>query len=164
MRGTGNNHREADNVVRSCFLALLATALLGGCAPSRYAPLDEVVPPILEADRIPGAVIVIGTGDRVQYRRAFGTARPDTLFDLASVTKAVATTTAAMLLVEEGRLTLDDDPGRWVEGLRGRGFTIRRLLTHETGLPAYLSPRGREGAALLDAITRLEADGRTRYS
>ena len=144
--------------------AAVVAAILCGCAPAKHVALDEIVPPILEEDRIPGAVIVVGVGDNVQYRRAFGTARLDTLFDLASVTKAVATTTSAMLLVEEGKLSLDDDPGQWVEGLRGRGFTIRHLLTHETGLPAYLSPRGRSAEELLEAITRLESTGRTRYS
>ena len=103
--------REANIFKGFCFTVV--TALMCGCVSStRLALFDEIVIPILEEDRIQGAVIVVGEGDRIIYRAEYGTARLDTLFDLASLTKVVATTTAAMLLVEEGRLSLDDDPGR----------------------------------------------------
>jgi CubicO group peptidase (beta-lactamase class C family) len=119
------------------------------------AEFDRRIAEILEADRIPGAVIVYGTKDRIAFRRAFGTAKLDTIFDLASCTKVVATTTAAMKLVDDGALSLDDRVDR---------FTVRELLTHRTGLPAYLTPKTKEPEAILREIAALAADGKFRYS
>jgi CubicO group peptidase (beta-lactamase class C family) len=124
--------------------------------------LDRTVPAILEQDQIPAAVIVLGTKDRVSYRKAFGTAKLDTLFDLASCTKVVGTTTAAMKLVEDGRLGLDEDVGKRLPGFEG--LTPRKLLTHRTGLPAYLTPKGRDPDAILKEIAALQRDGKFRYS
>lgn len=124
---------------RGRVLALLA---LAGCAaPAAPSPLDTRIPPILERDGIPGAVVVIGDETEITYRRAFGTARLDTIFDLASLTKVVATTTAAMLLVEEGRLKLEDRLGTYVPAFEGREIQIRDLLLHRSHLPAYLKPK-----------------------
>ncbi len=95
---------------------------------------------------MPGAVVVVGRGDTVLYEKAFGqrAVAPlaermtlDTVFDLASLTKVVATTTAVMQLVEHGKLRLTDPVASWVPGF-GRygkgGITIRHLLTHVSGL------------------------------
>src|SRR5512139_3387332 len=80
-------------------------------------PIAEVVQKAIQEAQIPGAVILVGNEDRVLYRRAFGyrTLVPekqimteDTIFDVASLTKVVATTTAVMQLVEKGRLRLED--------------------------------------------------------
>ena len=80
-------------------------------------PIAAIVEREIQAGRIPGAVILIGNQGKIVYRRAFGSRalKPeklpmteDTIFDLASLTKVVATTTAVMQLVEEGRLRLED--------------------------------------------------------
>jgi uncharacterized protein YbbC (DUF1343 family)/CubicO group peptidase (beta-lactamase class C family) len=125
-----------------------------GTPASRQAPLDsarlELIAPVVEAaiaaGQLPGAVVLVGRGDQVLYRRAFGNRalKPaveamslDTIFDVASLTKVVATTTAVMKLVEDGRLRLTDRVAAYVPGFDRYGkdrITIRHLLTHVSGL------------------------------
>src|SRR5690606_17553766 len=104
---------------------------------------------------VPGAVVVIGRADGVVFRRAYGQRaidpaprpmRPDTIFDLASITKAVATTSAVMLLVQRGELDLDAPIGRYLpEARAARRVTARQLLTHTAGLPPVSPLRDYEG-------------------
>jgi CubicO group peptidase (beta-lactamase class C family) len=162
-------------VMRLLSLAVIALAASGsasltaGCrAPVPESPvdspLDRVVPPILERDRIPAAVIVAGGLEKVTYRRAFGACRADTIFDLASCTKVVATTTAAMKLVEEGRLSLDDPVSKHLAVFDGRAMTIRDLLRHRSGLAAYLRPKARNPDAILLEIASLKTGRGFTYS
>ena len=95
---------------------------------------------------LPGAVVFVGLGDRVIYHAAFGNravqpaAEPmteDTMFDVASLTKVVATTTSVMQLVEQGRIRLLDPVAHFIPefGRNGKDrITIRQLLTHTSGL------------------------------
>ena len=125
----------------------------GAAAPSppgvdlaRLAGIDEVVERAIAARQLPGAVVVVGRGDAVLYEKAYGQravaplAEPmslDTVFDLASLTKVVATTTAVMQLVERGTVRLTDSVASWVPGFEryGKGgVTVRHLLTHVSGL------------------------------
>ena len=90
--------------------------------------------------------MLVGRGDAVLFEKAYGqravvpAAEPmtlDTIFDLASLTKVVATTTAVMQLVEQGRIRLNDPVATFVPGFEryGKGaITIRHLLTHVSGL------------------------------
>ena len=102
----------------------------------------------------PGAALAIGRRDQVVVERGLGhldwyagsePVDPDlTVYDLASLTKVVATTTAVMLLVEDGRLGLDTPVREYLPGFAGgdKDFvTIRHLLTHTSGLPAGASIR-----------------------
>ena len=102
----------------------------------------------------PGAVVLIGRGDRVLYQKAIGNRALvpaveamslDTVFDLASLTKVVATTTSVMILVERGKLRLNDRVATFIPGFEryGKGdITIRHLLTHVSGLgPTWISAR-----------------------
>lgn len=99
----------------------------------------------------PGAVVVIGTRDRVLYARGFGhftwdgsspAPRPDsTLWDLASLTKVVGTTAALMVLVDRGAIDLDAKLAYYLPRFTGEGkdaVTVRMLLNHTSGLPAYV--------------------------
>jgi uncharacterized protein YbbC (DUF1343 family)/CubicO group peptidase (beta-lactamase class C family) len=113
------------------------------------ARFDDI-PPLVEqavADKkLPGAVILIGRGDRVLWQKAIGhravepAVEPmtlDTIFDMASLTKVVATTTSVMKLVEDGRLRLNDRVSDYVPGFAryNKGnITIRHLMTHTSGL------------------------------
>lgn len=139
---------------------------LGACstAPETPSALDLVVPQILEQDHIPSAVVVAGDLERVTYARAFGSARLDTIYDLASCTKVVATTTAVMKLVEEGRLSLDDPIGKYLKPFEGRHITIRECLHHCSGLPAYLTPRTRTSDGILAEIAALRTGTGYTYS
>lgn len=118
-------------------------------------PLDALISRILREDHIPAAVVVAGDTNRISYRKAFGEARPDTVFDLASVTKVVVTTTAALMLVEEGKLALDRPVGEYLSAFAGRALTVRDLLAHRSGLPAYLTPRRSGPEGILEEIVAL---------
>jgi CubicO group peptidase (beta-lactamase class C family) len=106
----------------------------------------------LQAGRIPGAVLgVLDGGSRALRHAGFAQIVPDkvamtaeTVFDLASLTKVLHTTHAILLLVEQGRLTLDTTLGELIPDLRQynvsdaieRRLTVRQCLTHQTHLPA----------------------------
>ena len=97
----------------------------------------------------PGAVLLIGKDDAIVYERAFGNRSllPEktpmltgTIFDLASLTKPLATSVALMLLVREQKLRLDDQVTRVIPmyGVFGKSLTtFRHLLNHTAGLPAW---------------------------
>jgi len=100
----------------------------------------------IAAKAAPGAVVLIGRAGQTVYEKAYGTRATvpstepmtlDTVFDLASLTKVVATTTAVMTLVEQGRVRLNDPVSSFVPGFEryGKGgITVRHLLTHVSGL------------------------------
>jgi uncharacterized protein YbbC (DUF1343 family)/CubicO group peptidase (beta-lactamase class C family) len=95
---------------------------------------------------LPGAVVIVGRGDTVVFRKAYGNralvsaVEPmtlDTIFDMASLTKVVATTSAVMMLVEEGRIRLSDPVAQYIPDFAKYGknrVTVRHLLTHMSGL------------------------------
>jgi uncharacterized protein YbbC (DUF1343 family)/CubicO group peptidase (beta-lactamase class C family) len=113
---------------------------------SRFARIDEVIQADIAAQKLPGAVVVVGQGDSVVYRQTYGhrALQPapepmtaDTIFDLASLTKVVATTSAVMMLVEDGRIRLTDPVALHIPEFAKYGknrVTIRHLLTHMSGL------------------------------
>src|SRR5690348_13278375 len=115
-----------------------------------YAAIEPLVNDAIARHELPGAVIVIGRGDEIVYRRAFGqravepSAEPmtdDTIFDLASLTKVVATTTSVMQLVEQGRIRLRDPVTQFIPDFGSHDknrITILHLLTHTSGLPPDL--------------------------
>ena len=112
----------------------------------RWSRIDEVVREGIAAKAAPGVVVVVGTGDQTLYEKAFGfrAVQPaeepmtlDTVFDLASLTKVVGTTTAVMTLIDDGRLRLNDTVASHIPGFEryGKGgITIRHLMTHVSGL------------------------------
>ncbi|HKP11814.1 MAG TPA: exo-beta-N-acetylmuramidase NamZ domain-containing protein, partial [Blastocatellia bacterium] len=118
-----------------------------GMSGERLARIDEAVRASIERKETPGAVVLVGRRGRVVYRKAFGdrAVEPqrepmtvDTIFDLASLTKVVATTTAIMLLVERGRLSLADPVSLYIPEFAQNGkerVTIEQLMTHRAGLP-----------------------------
>ncbi len=116
-----------------------------GLRPEQLFPITKMVEEAIEARQIPGAVVVIGNQGNVVYRQAFGfrvivpkrPMTPDTLFDIASLTKVVATTPAILKLVEEGKLKLENPVGRYWPEFKGGGkekITVRHLLIHYSGL------------------------------
>ncbi|MBF0606875.1 MAG: exo-beta-N-acetylmuramidase NamZ domain-containing protein [Candidatus Magnetobacterium sp. LHC-1] len=112
--------------------------------------IDELVDKSIGEGKLPGAVVLIGNRDAIVYRKAFGyrAVEPakipmtvDTIFDISSMTKPIATTIAIMQLMEAGKLRLEDSVGKhWPEfKVNGKAkITIRQLLTHYSGLPAGL--------------------------
>ena len=114
--------------------------------PPHFTRIGELVEEAIARHQLPGAVVLVGRGDTVLYARAFGRRAvlpapepmtDDTIFDLASLTKVVATTTSVMQLVEEGRLRLSDPVARFIPEFSRHGksaITIHHLLTHVSGL------------------------------
>jgi uncharacterized protein YbbC (DUF1343 family)/CubicO group peptidase (beta-lactamase class C family) len=113
---------------------------------ARWHRLDDVIEEAIREHKLPGAVVLVGQRDRVLYEKAYG-ARAldpqreamtvDTIFDAASLTKVIATTTSAMLLIEQGKLRLSDRVATFVPGFERYGkqdITIRHLMTHMSGL------------------------------
>src|SRR5206468_11057033 len=117
-----------------------------GFEAARLGRIDVLVDEAIRAKQLPGAVVLVGRGDNVAYLKAYGNRAEvpavepmtlDTLFDLASLTKVVATTTSVMILVEEGRIRLNDAVAAFIPGFEryGKGpITVRHLLTHTSGL------------------------------
>jgi len=146
---------------RFCIVALLTFAfvtagfsaeLVAGSQASTPKPdvvlgnVDSVINRAIAEGNIPGAVLVVGHNGKVVYRKAYGSRaleprrEPmtlDTIFDLASLTKVIATTTAVMQLVEQGKVRLNDPVAKYLPELAQNGkedITIRQLLTHYSGL------------------------------
>ena len=129
--------------VAALFLCLDAT---GHAQADQFTRIDDLVRGAMAAKQTPGAVVVVGQGDRTLFEKAYGfratvpAEEPmtlDTVFDLASLTKVVATTTAVMTLVEDGRIRLNDPVASHIPGFEryNKGsITIRHLLTHVSGL------------------------------
>lgn len=128
-----------------------ATGLLHGQAQGpvdagRFARIDEVIAADIADKKLPGAVVVVGQGDAIHFRKVYGhralqpSEEPmtmDTVFDMASLTKVVATTSAVMMLVEDGRIRLTDPVAQYIPDFAKYGkdrVTIRHLLTHMSGL------------------------------
>ena len=116
----------------------------------RLAPVDAIVKNAIAQGHTPGAVVVIGHQGKVIYRKAFGNralepaVEPmtvDTVFDMASLTKVLATTGSVMRMVQLGELKLNDPVARYLPEFAQNGkkeITIRQLLTHYSGLRADL--------------------------
>jgi uncharacterized protein YbbC (DUF1343 family)/CubicO group peptidase (beta-lactamase class C family) len=116
-------------------------------ATSNLSGLDSVIEASIQNHEIPGAVLLVGHGGNVIYRKALGerSLEPmrsamtiDTIFDLASLTKVVATTTAVMQLVDQGKVRLNDPVVKYIPefGQNGKAdITVRDLMTHYSGLP-----------------------------
>lgn len=121
----------------------------------------------VEDEIFPGAVVLVSREGKLIYERAFGhrCLEPQkapmeigTIFDLASLTKPIATTTAFMLLVKEKKLRLDDLITRVIPmyGVFGKNLTtFRHLLNHSSGLPAW--------RAYFEEIIRGEKAGRIHF-
>jgi len=143
--------------MRTFLLAVLLACCLGTSSEvvvsaqvsvdsSRFAKIDEVINADIADKKLPGAVVVVGQGDAIHYRKVYGNralvpaVEPmtmDTVFDMASLTKVVATTSAVMMLVEDGRIRLSDPVAQFIPEFAKYGknrVTIRHLLTHMSGL------------------------------
>jgi CubicO group peptidase (beta-lactamase class C family) len=143
-------------LVLALVLGLAVGLQAAGAAPPTVrfdaATFDPLVTDGIRRGAFPGAVLVVGRRDTILFAQGYGhftwsatSPRPDpdsTVWDLASLTKPIATTTAIMLLVERGRVALDTPAARYLPDLRApgiAGITVRQLLSHTSGLRAYLS-------------------------
>ena len=116
----------------------------------RFKVLDAVIEEAIEQQQCPGAVVLVGHHGSVVYKKAYGmrslepTREPmtlDTIFDVASLTKVMATTPSVLRLLELGQIRLNDTVATYLPEFAQNGkqdVTIRELLTHYSGLPEDL--------------------------
>src|SRR5205085_6792931 len=123
----------------------IAPAAAVGMSAEHLARMDAVIAASIEKKELPGAVVLVARHGKIVWRKAYGAraVEPlreamtlDTIFDLASLTKVVATTTSIMILVEQGRVRLADPVVQFIPEMKGEGrdaITIEQLMTHVSG-------------------------------
>ncbi|HSG69232.1 MAG TPA: serine hydrolase domain-containing protein [Planctomycetaceae bacterium] len=152
---------------------------------NRFLPVEKVLQQAVEDGAFPGCTAIVGSHDQILWQGAFGTldetkssaVKQDTIYDLASLTKVVGTTTVTMQLVARQKLSLDDTVAKWIpefvtaeakadDSPRTR-VTIRHLLTHTSGLPSWkpFYKTADSYRSLLEEVTAepLEVEPGTRY-
>jgi CubicO group peptidase (beta-lactamase class C family) len=130
-----------------------------GMSPKHLAYLDRIIDEALQRKDFPGAVLLVTRKGKTVYKKAFGESQwlpgpkpmsADMIFDMASVTKPVATATSVMILVERGKVRLWDKVKTYVpdfaaylqeKGVPGDDARLWHLLTHTSGLPPYTDPK-----------------------
>ncbi len=140
-----------------------------------FAAVDRAVREGIARQVFPGAVLVVGRRDTILFARGYGhltwsarSPRPDprtTLWDLASLTKVIATTGVAARYVERGLLDLDAPVARYLPGFTGEGrehVTVRMLLDHTSGLPPTL-PLARDASTREEALARVLREPLRRF-
>ena len=131
-----------------------------GFRPEGLDDLDRVLDEFVAQGAFPGGVVAVGYRGALVHLHPFGhlsydedapLVEEDTIYDLASLTKVIATTTMAMILVDEGRLDLDEKVQDYLPLFQGPGkedVTVRHLLTHRSGIdwwaPLYEDAEGPE--------------------
>lgn len=155
-----SNNRTAKELVRHSTKILssvvIATVILASIPASLFAQRQQIdrqildrIDSLVEADiserRLPGAVVLVGRGNKIIFKKAYGkksvvpeneVMTTDTVFDVASLTKVVATSASVMVLVEEGKLRLSDNIGKFIpeiEDAAAKRATIQQLLNHVAG-------------------------------
>lgn len=147
------------------FVQFVTLALLTGCGCMRVeaqpsvaaatqpqvghkylAEADKLIDDAIAAGKTPGAVLLVGQGDDVVYRKAYGNRSiepkkipetPDTIFDMASLTKVVATAPSIMILSDRGNLSVKDKVSKYIPDFAQNGkqdITVEMLLLHRSGL------------------------------
>ena len=149
--------------------------------------VDSILQAAVDNNLIPGAVIEIKKGKRIIHKKAFGFAErngddnkplahpvpmsTNCLFDLASLTKVVGTTTAVMLLVDRGLIKADDPVGKYIPAFNAgdkKQITLRHLLTHTAGLitwyPLFYRAQSKEQVyQLIDELPLAFPVGKSRH-
>ena len=152
-------------------LLLVQTVGSSESAAFSAARFDLLVQDGIRQGGYPGAALIVGRRDTILFAKGYGhltwsasspAVDPDsTIYDLASLTKVIATTTSLMLLVERGQVRLDEPVSTYIVELKGpqtAGITVRQLLTHTSGLRADLPDPElraiRDSAALMARVLR----------
>lgn len=132
-----------------------SSASTQGISVERLARMDAVIQTSIEKKEMPGAVVLVARHGKIVWRKAYGAraVEPqreamtlDTIFDLASLTKVVATTTSIMILVEQGKIRLTDSVVQFIPEMKGDGrdaITIEQLMTHMSGFAPDFDLRDR---------------------
>jgi CubicO group peptidase (beta-lactamase class C family) len=157
--------------LRCAALALLLTMLpFAPAAAQSFADVDRAAQAGIREGLYPGAVVIIGRRDSILYARGYGhftwnpaSRVPDTdstLWDVASITKVVATAASAMRLVDRGTIELDAPVRRYLPRFSGglkNQVTVRMLLDHTSGLKSYVPIYRKAGRSRTRMINLLYA-------
>src|SRR5437588_7118934 len=123
----------------------VSTPATVGMSAERLSRMDTVIRASIEKKELPGAVVLVGRHGKTVWRKAYGARAieprreamtTDTIFDVASLTKVVATTTSIMILIEQGKIRLNDSVIQFIPEMKGEGrdaITIEHLMTHTSG-------------------------------
>lgn len=163
------------NTILSCFILGLLLSLascacnegsslqhvrpeLVGLSSEHLSLADDVINASINKGETPGAVLAVVRGDKLAYIKAYGNKSvfpdtvamtPETIFDMASVSKSIGTTLSFMQLIEEGKVRLTDPVSMYIPGFepyidpeseRSVNIRVVDLLTHTSGLPSYVNP------------------------
>jgi uncharacterized protein YbbC (DUF1343 family)/CubicO group peptidase (beta-lactamase class C family) len=139
-------------------VALAASVIAAVPGPPKLSEVDAVINKAIAENKLPGAVLLVGHRGRIVYRKAYGERAlvphrermtTGTIFDLASLTKVVATAPSIMLLFQEGKIRLSDPVAKYLPEFGANGkdqITVRMLMTHFSGLrPDPIIPPGVKG-------------------
>ena len=120
-----------------------------GFQTNELLQIDSIVQDAIEKQAIPGAVVLVAKDGKIAYEKAFGKLSyesqepvyPETIYDLASVTKIMATTISVMKLYDQGKLDLQKTLGDylpWVRGTNKEGLKLWDIILHQAGLKAWI--------------------------
>jgi beta-glucosidase-like glycosyl hydrolase/CubicO group peptidase (beta-lactamase class C family) len=140
--------KSGDGIVFNRVLQTMRPADLG-FNMSRLTKIDSIVDDAIKSHAIPGGVVLVAKDGKIAYERAFGymgydsvePVYPETMYDLASVTKIMATTLSVMKLYDEGKLNLNKKLGDylpWTRGSNKEKLVIWDVLLHQAGLKAWI--------------------------
>ena len=141
----------AEQFIIPVALAYAETDVSLRLGKEQRAAISMFIKKEIRMGKIPGAVVLIGNKKKILYRRAFGymAVKPEklpmklnTIFDIASLTKVIAATTAIMQLSENGKINIEDPVAKYWPEFRENGkeqITVKELLTHYSGLRPDLS-------------------------
>ena len=140
----------------------VARAMPTAPTDTRFSAVDSIFNQAVAQHQIPGAVVLVGHGGQIVFRKAYGyrSLEPrreamtlDTIFDMASLTKCMVTAVGVMRLIQYGQVRLNDPVAKYIPEFGAKGkqdITVRQLLTHYSGLPDDLDLkepwRGRDTA------------------
>jgi len=141
--------RYGSGIIAKRLLPQVAAEDLGFNAAQMTKEIDSIVNDAIRQQAIPGAVVLVAKDGKIAYERAFGyltydsteATYPETIYDMASVTKIMATTLAVMKLFDEGKLDLQKTLGDylpWVRGTDKAPLKIWDVLLHQAGLKAWI--------------------------
>lgn len=155
--------------IKFVLLFLIITSFSLQVQGQNFDTLDTVINNAIEEHIFPGAVIAVGNADSLILTKAYGHYTYDestpemdssTMFDLASVTKAIGTNFCVMKLVDDGKLDIEEKVSKYIPqwGQNGKqNVRVADLLIHESGLPSYYSPKeGQTRESILDSIYALK--------
>ncbi|MGC2237717.1 MAG: exo-beta-N-acetylmuramidase NamZ domain-containing protein [Pyrinomonadaceae bacterium] len=150
-----------------------------GMSAEKLNQIDALIEKDILDKKLPGAVVLVGHKGKIVFRKAYGNRSlvptvekmtVDTIFDVASLTKVVATTTSVMILVERGQIRLSDTIGKFIpeiEDENAKRVTIQQLLTHVSGYAPDFDLRekwtGREGMLQALKKERLKQPAGTKF-